>query len=382
MDRGELQQTLEGHFKWFHRHPEPGNGEVETSGRIRRILEEAGVEVLNSGLKTGLAAVIRGKKAAPLIALRCDIDALPISEESGLDYASENPGFMHACGHDFHLSALLGAALLLRERRDVLEGSALLLFQPAEEGGGGARQVMESGVLDGAAEIYGLHTAPELEPALIGLSPGATHAAVGAFKITITGKGAHGAYPHQSRDPITAAAQLVSAAQTIVSRSTSPFDQAVVSFTHIEAGNTWNVIPETALLEGTFRAFGDEKLMAVERGLKRICRGIADAYGVKLDFSRDLITPATNNDTALTEFAAETARSLGLKVVPATPGMGGEDFALYQRSIPGVFWTIGVGSPQGAHHPGFIANPAPLGTAAELLAALAEAGLRRLSSKL
>ena len=379
MDKTSLQQILEGHFKWFHRHPEPSNMEKETTSQIRRILDDAGVEVIGSKLKTGLAARIRGKRPEPVIALRCDIDALPVTEATGLDYASENPGFMHACGHDFHICALLGAAFLLKEQAGDLEGSVTLLFQPAEEGGGGALQVLKSGVLDNASEIYGVHAVAELAPGLVSVSPGATYATVGTFRILIKGKGAHGAAPHQSRDPIAAAAQLINAAQTIVSRNTHPFDQAVLSFTRVEAGNTWNVIPETALPEGTFRAFGDEKMEVIARRLKEVSRGIASANLVDVDFSHRIYTSATNNDPALVEQVIKTAKSLGLETVPSLPNMGGEDFALYQKKIPGVFWTIGVGSPEGHHHPGFIANPAPLSSAAELFAAIARDSLARLS---
>jgi len=380
MDKTSLQQILEEHFRWFHRHPEPSNMEKETTSHIRHILDEAGVEVIDSKLKTGLVARIRGRKPEPVIALRCDIDALPVTEASGLDYSSENPGFMHACGHDFHICALLGAAFLLKEQAENLDGSVTLLFQPAEEGGDGALQVLKSGVLDKAAEIYGIHAAAELEPGVIGVSPGATYATVGTFKILIKGKGAHGAAPHQSRDPVIAAAQLINAAQTIVSRNTAPFEQAVLSFTHIEAGNTWNVIPQTALLEGTYRAFGDEKLGIIARRLEEISRGIGAANLVDIDFSQRIYTSATNNDPALVEMVIKTAKALGLETAPSLPNMGGEDFALYQKKIPGVFWTIGVGSPEGHHHPGFIANPAPLSKAAELFAALSRDSLARLSA--
>jgi amidohydrolase len=379
MDKAVLQKILEEHFRWSHRHPEPGNMEIETTSHIRRILGDAGVEVIDSKLKTGLAARVQGRRPEPVIVLRCDIDALPVTEATGLDYASENPGFMHACGHDFHICAMLGAAFLLKEQAENLDGSVTLLFQPAEEGGGGALQVLKSGVLDNAAEIYGIHAVAELAPGVIGVSPGATYATVGTFKILIKGKGAHGATPHQSRDPVIAAAQLISAAQTIVSRNTAPFDQAVLSFTHIEAGNTWNVIPETALLEGTFRAFGDEKLKTIARRLEEISRGIAAANRVDADFTWDMVTPATNNDPALVELLLKTARNLGLETVPSLPNMGGEDFALYQKNIPGVFWTIGIGSPEGHHHPGFIANLSPLSTAAELFAAIARDSLTRLT---
>ena len=379
MDKAILQQKLEEHFRWFHRHPEPSNMEKETTSQIRRILDDAGVEVIDSKLKTGLAARIRGRKPEPVIALRCDIDALPITEATGLDYASENPGFMHACGHDFHICAMLGAALLLKEQTENLDGTVTLLFQPAEEGGGGALQVLKSGVLDNASEIYGVHAVAELEPGVIGVSPGANYATVGTFKIIIRGKGSHAAAPHQSRDPITTAAQLVTAAQTIVSRNTAPFDQAVLSFTHIEAGNTWNVIPDMARLEGTFRAFGDEKLEVIARRLEEVSRGIATANLVDIDFSHRVYTSATNNDPALVELVIKTAKALGLETVPSLPNMGGEDFALYQKRIPGVFWTIGIGSPEGHHHPGFIANPAPLSKAAELFVAIARDSLARLS---
>jgi amidohydrolase len=377
MDKTVLQNTLERHFKWFHQHPEPSNGEKETTARIRSILDEAGIEIGNFDLKTGLVA-LAGKSTGPVVALRSDIDALPVCEATGLDYASKNTGFMHACGHDFHLSALLGAALLLNEEKGSLAGRVKLIFQPAEEGGGGAQQVIDSGALKDAVEIYGLHTASELDVGVIGLCAGATHAAVGAFKIRIKGKGGHGAAPHKSRDPIVAAAQLINAAQSIVSRNTNPFEQSVLSITHIESGNTWNVIPEEALLEGTFRSFANQQLEKTAKRLEQVCKGIGEASSVEIDFSWTMYTSATNNDPVLTEFVRETAKSLGLRVAPLTPSMGGEDFALYQKTISGVFWTIGVNSPQGAHHPGFIADPAPLSTASVLLAELARKSLTRL----
>jgi amidohydrolase len=381
MDISLLQDTLEGYFKWFHRHPEPGNEEVETTARIREILRGAGVETLDEAagvpLKTGLVARIRGKRETPVVALRCDIDALPVTEASGLPYSSRNAGFMHACGHDFHTTSLLGAAMLLKEERETLEGTVKLVFQPAEEGGGGAQQVLDSGALDDVSEIYGLHVAAEHERGVIGIRAGATHAAVGAFTIVIRGKGAHGAAPHDGRDPIVTAAQLINAAQVIISRNTDPFDQAVLSFTRIEAGTTWNVIPETAALEGTFRAFTDEKLAWIARRLQECCRAAAQTMEADVDFSWRVCTIATNNDAALSEFAAKTARGLGLTVIQGRPVMGGEDFALYQKRIRGVFWTIGVQSPQGVHHPGFIADTAPLSAAARLSAALARDGLAR-----
>ncbi|MHB9293000.1 amidohydrolase [Hollandina sp. SP2] len=385
METSFLQDKLEGYFKWFHQHPEPSNGEVETTARIREILHEAGIEILDSRtgglLKTGLVARIQGKTDKPVVALRCDIDALPITEASGLPYASRKDGFMHACGHDFHITSLLGTALLLNEEKKNLEGTVKFLFQPAEEGGGGAQQVLDSQILDDVSEIYGLHVAANHASGLIGISSGGTHAGVGGFKIIVKGKGSHGAAPHHARDPIIAATQLINTAQVIISRNTDPFDQAVLSFTHVEAGNTWNVIPEDALLEGTFRAFTDEKLAWIAQRLQECCNATAEAMGVTIDFSWSMYTMATNNNTALSEFAVETAQSLGLTVIPAQPVMGGEDFALYQKKIPGVFWTIGINSPEGAHHPGFIADMSQLSIAACFSAALARNSLARLSGK-
>jgi amidohydrolase len=368
---------LEHHFKWFHRHPELSNQETGTTARIQGILSAAGVAILDTGLKTGLVARIGPEGNGKVIALRCDIDALPLTEASGLDYASEHTGCMHACGHDFHLSAMLGAALLLKEQEQDLAGMVKLVFQPAEEGGGGAQQVLDSGVLDDVREIYGLHVASELEMGLIAVSPGATYAAVGFFRLIIRGKGGHAGEPHACRDPIVAAAQIINAVQSIVSRETSPLDQVVVSITHIEAGKTWNVIPQEALLEGTFRAFSAEKLSAVAARLEQICRIIGEMHNMGVVYQWHCYTISTNNDPELCEFVVDTAKTLGLRVVPSTPQMGGEDFALYQQRIRGVFWNIGVGSPHGTHHPGFVADPAPLSTAARLLAALGRRTLER-----
>jgi amidohydrolase len=372
-----LQETLAAHFKWFHSHPELGHHEWETTARIREILMGVGVEILDTGLKTGLAARIGGGGTA--VALRCDIDALPIAEATGLDYASKN-GCMHACGHDFHLTSMIGAAMLLKQRESRLMGAVKLVFQPAEETVRGAISVLASGALDDVAEIYGLHTTPDMPVSMIGVSPGAVYAAVGAFTIRVRGKGGHAAHPHECRDPIVALSQIIGAAQTIVSRQTSPFDPAVLSFTHVEAGNTWNIIPEEAFAEGTIRAFGKEQFNAIRERLGRICKGVEEACGVQIDFHCELNAPAVYNDSELTEFVKRTAQELGFQTGPSRPTMGGEDFAFYQERIRGVFWNIGVASPEPAHNPRFVANPAALSTASALLAAIAEKSLQRLSA--
>lgn len=379
MNQRELQELLLPHFHWFHQHPELGNEEFETTARIRQVLSEFGVEILDTGLKTGLVARIAGKKEGPVVALRSDIDALPITEASGLPYSSQNGGQMHACGHDFHLTALLGAALLLRERQDTLAGTVKLLFQPAEECGPGSKSVIATGILDDVQEIYGIHVTADTAPGIIVVNPGPVTAAVGGFRIIINGKGGHASAPHECIDPVIAAAQIINAAQTIVSRFIDPFDRAVVSITHVAAGSTWNVIPRDALLEGTIRALGTDQFRGIAERLERICLGIAQVTDTRIDYVWQLGAPSVQNDPRLTDFVIETAKGLGLEVKSGTLGMGGEDFSLYQEKIPGVFLTIGVGSPQATHHPGFIADPAPLHTASELLTALGAGALERLA---
>jgi amidohydrolase len=369
--------SLEEHFRWLHRHPELSNAEYETSAYIRRVLSGAGVEILDSGLATGLIARVGRPEGRPKIALRADIDALPLCEETDLEYASERPGVMHACGHDFHCAALIGAALLLKKQEAELGGEVLLVFQAAEEVSGGAAAALKTGFLDAVEEIYGLHAAPEYESGVVALKEGGTFAAAAAFKITISGKGGHAALPQHSRDPLAAAAALVMAAQSIVSRNCDPFDPAVLSFTHLEAGKTWNVLPGEAFIEGTIRSLSAGGASFMARRLGEMGAGIAAAYETAIAFDWWLDSPATNNDPALTRFAAETARAQGFTVLPYTPTMTSEDFAVYQERIPGVFLNFGVGSAFGLHHPRFAARTDHLESAAHLLAVLAAAALRR-----
>jgi amidohydrolase len=256
-----------------------------------------------------------------------------------------------------------------------------LLFQPAEEIGAGALQILDTGILDNVCEIYGIHTAPEVPVGAVAVSPGANTGAVGGFRAVFTGIGGHAGEPHKCVDPIIAAAQFITAAQTVVSRTNDPFDPAIVTIAKIEAGTTWNVIPETASLEGTIRTLGTELFAKLGDRLGEIANGVAIASGITVEYFWQMGAPATDNNVALTEFVAETARDLGLLVLPCEAGLGGEDFALYQQKIPGVFWYIGTGGDgyKSAHHPGFRVDPAPLNTAAEMLTALAERALARLA---
>ncbi|MDR1944048.1 MAG: amidohydrolase [Synergistaceae bacterium] len=378
---GKLQSTLEEHFRWFHSHPELSLEERATTAHIKEILSGFGVELLELGLETG-ALARAGGSPGPVIALRCDIDALPISEKSGLPYSSLNEGRMHACGHDFHTTALIGAAMLLHEKRDQLAGTVKLLFQPAEEGTFGAEKVLATGSLDDMREIYGLHVAAELEPGAVAVCVGADHAAVDMFSVHVKGSGGHAAAPHKCADPIVALAQFINAAQGVVARNVDPFDNAVLSVTHIHSGSTWNVIPDEAFAEGTIRTLAAKTRERVAKRLSELGEGVARSSGTEFVVNLENRCPPTDNAPELVDIVARTAKELGMPVVPIIPDMGGEDFALYQKRVPGVFFSVGVGSPRPLHNAGFVADPAPLAGAATLMATLAEKSLLRLSASI
>jgi amidohydrolase len=378
-----FQETLEEYFRWFHSHPELSLQERETSARIVEILSDSGVKTLDLGLDTGVLACVRGGTDAgneTVVALRADIDALPVSEESGLPYASRNEGRMHACGHDFHLTVLLGAAMLLHGMRGSLAGTVKLIFQPAEEESSGAEKVIATGMLDDIREIYGLHVAAGVDVGVVGVCAGAEHAAVDRFTVRARGKGGHAAQPHKCADPIVAMAQFINAAQVIAARNVDPFESAVVSVTQIHSGNTWNVIPDEVFAEGTVRTYSDATRARVLERLADIGEGVGLSAGVDMKLDVKNLGPATNNDPELAAFVADTARELGMTVSQGVPDMSGEDFALYQQRVKGVFFNIGVGGVHPLHSPHFTVDPAPLASASWLMATLAERALRRLSA--
>ena len=361
-------------FEDLHRHPELGYAEHRTTAKVREALTDAGVELPDTGLSTGLIAVVRGARPGRVIGLRCDIDALPIQEESGLPYASQEPGRMHACGHDFHTAAMLGAALLLQEGRSGLAGTVKIVFQPAEEvGTGGAKTVVATGLLDDVEEFYALHTYPYFEPGTLGIKEGPVMAAPDHFTVTLRGRGAHAAYPHDAIDPVPAMAALIQAYQTVVSRSVDPFDNAVVSVAHAEAGNTWNVIPETAFLEGTVRSLDNAVRRLVRGRMEDITASVAAAYGCEAEFCYAEGPDPVVNDAALCAAARDVALRMGLRVDRQEDCMGGEDFSEYLKRCPGVFVRVGTGGHVASHHPAFTADPAALPSAAEYFAALARA---------
>ena len=377
MNEQEILQKITDEFYWFHRHPELSYEEVETTKRLRDDLAAAGIEVLDLPLKTGLVAKV-GTGEAPFIALRCDSDGLPIQEESGLDYASEHAGRMHACGHDFHISTVLGSAYLLKAQEKDLHGTVYLIFQPAEEAPGGARKVMETGVLKDVQAIFGLHTSPIYDVGTLGIRAGAVTASVDKFTVTFCGKGTHAAHPERGTDPIVMAASFVTAAQSIVSRNIDPAHPSLVSITHSESGNTWNVIPESAWLEGTVRCLTAEDRKRIKQRIYELAEGQAASFGGHAELTWYAGPPATNNTPSWTDFAIEAAKEAGLDVVPAPVNLAGEDFAYYQEEIPGVFVLVGTGKSPANHNPKFHVDPAALGPAAKYMARLAKEAFARL----
>lgn len=374
LDQAALGERLIALRHELHRFPELSNQEFETTARLRQQLEQHQIRILDLPLKTGLVAEI-GSSSGPLVVLRSDIDALPIEEQSGVSFRSERAGVMHACGHNFHCTAALGAAILLKQQEASLSGRVRILFQPAEETGQGAPAVIATGALADARVIFGLHNDPSLPAGVIGSKAGPLTAAVDRFDISITGIGSHAAKPHQGNDPIVIAAQIVAAAQTLISRNAPSADNAVVSITQIHSGSTWNVIPEGAWLEGTVRSFSQPTRERLEQRFRTLVAGIGAAFDAQISFNWQAGPPSVVNDAYWTEVALQQASASGFeaRVVEASPI--GEDFAFYQQQLPGAFMMIGTGEPYALHHPAFRINDAVLLPTARYLADLARTAL-------
>lgn len=362
-----LESKLRAAFEWFHRNPELSYEEYETTERIRTFLTQEGIELLPLPLETGLAAVIRGEKKGSVQALRCDIDALPIQEETGLAYASEYPGRMHACGHDFHITAGLGAALLLNERKGELAGTVKILFQPGEESSLGALKLLETDVMEDVARVWGFHADPTNEVFTIGIRPGAVAAAVDRFVITVKGVGCHGAHPDDGWDPIPAACAIVQALQTIPSRNVNPFHPSLLSVTRIEAGNTWNVIPGEVQLEGTVRTLDAKDRKLYEERVSQIAAQTAAAYGTSAQTEWIPGPPAVMNEEKMAELSGRVARTCGFAVAEEEQSLGGDDFSFYEEAVPGCYIKIGTGKGASIHQPTFQVDPQILLPASEYL---------------
>ena len=327
----------------IHENPELSGQEFETTAYLKAYLEGLNIEILETGLKTGLVAQVG--QGEPVIALRADIDALPILENTGLSFASKNAGVMHACGHDLHQTSLLGAAKILKQREAELKGTVKLIFQHAEEAHFGADEVLDTGILSDVQAIIGYHNMPTLPVGQIGIRAKGVMAAVDQFFVTVTGVGSHAAYPHEGVDSIVATSAIVSSLQQIVSRNMDPQRAVVVSVTHLTAGNTWNVLPDTAIFEGTIRTFNQADRLLAKQRFYDIVEHVAKAYGVTAEIDWILGTNVTYNDPKLSSFLFdETSRWHDDVVVPELSNAG-EDFAAYQEHIPGVFAFIGSNAP-------------------------------------
>lgn len=349
----DLNEYLIAIRRHLHQYPELSTQEFETTKFIKEKLDEIGLKISNTSMKTGVFAELQGESSGPTIALRADIDALPIEEQTGLPYASKIKGVMHACGHDFHTAALIGAAALLKKDLKKWKGKIRFLFQPAEEIGGGAEQAIRDGQLEGVEAIIGLHNKPDLPVGTIGVKDGALMASVDRFHITVTGKGSHAAIPQNGKDSILAASQVVWALQSVVSRNISPLESAVVSVTKITGGSTWNVIPGEVTLEGTIRTFNDQIRGEIKERVKAIVENTVRAHSGEAIVNWFPGPPPLINDTETIDLVNEAAQKQGLKTIEAQPTMGGEDFAFYLQEIPGAFVFFGTNGKEEWHHPSF-----------------------------
>lgn len=357
----------------LHQHPETAFEEHRTAQVIEGHLHDLGLTTRRVA-GTGVIAEICGAAGpGPTIALRADIDALPLSEQTGLPYASCIPGRMHACGHDVHTAIGLGVAERLLRRRAELRGRVRFLFQPAEEVTLGARAMVEAGALAGVSAIFGLHNQPALPTGTVAVKPGPLFAASDRFAVTIHGTGGHGAYPHLAADPLVAAAAVLTALQTAVSRSIDPLDPAVVSVCRLAGGTTFNVIPDRAELEGTVRCYAPAVRQAMAGLLTAIAQGVAAGHRCRAEVAYQHLVPAVWNDADAAALVATVAkRVLGpARVQEAAMTMAAEDFAVYQQHLSGCFFWLGSAGPHGLHHPAYAVDEACIETGAALLTEVA-----------
>ncbi|MFT4014215.1 MAG: M20 aminoacylase family protein [Paracoccus sp. (in: a-proteobacteria)] len=370
--------ALERIFRDLHAHPEIGFQEVRTAGIVAEKLRGWGFDEVHEGVaKTGVVGILRGRGGGNRrIGLRADMDALPITEATGLDYASQTPQRMHACGHDGHTTMLLGAAKYLAESRD-FDGTAVFIFQPAEEGLGGARGMIAEGLFQRfpVDEVYGMHNNPSGEANRASICRGAAMAGASFFDITVNGKGSHAAMPHQSRDALVIASGLVGQLQTIISRNLPPLDTCVLSVTQIHAGSAYNVVPQTATLAGTIRYFKPEVIALVETRMRELCAGMAQAYGIEITVDLRNVFDVLMNDDALADAWLEAARDVvGADLVTdgEAPATGSEDFADMLQVVPGAYGRLGHAGTMPLHNPGFVLDPAILPVGASIYARLVE----------
>ena len=370
----------------FHVHPELGFREIRTSGIVAKELEALGLEVTKGVGKTGVVGLLEGTKPGPTLLLRFDMDALPIHEETGAEYASQNAGVMHACGHDGHTAIGLTVAKILNQHKNELAGTVKFCFQPSEEGNngeevGGAEMMMRDGVLDGPRVdmTLSLHLWNEKPLGWVNVAKGPVMAGAEEFKIKVIGKGGHGAIPDLAVDPVVCAAQIVSASQSIVSRNVGPLETAVISFTVINGGTAFNVIPKEVTMQGTIRTFDPQVRTKVLQRFDEVVKGVASAMGCQVEMMVKQLTPALINDELVTARVQETARNL----LPSLNHdnspyltMGAEDMAYMQAKVDGCYFFIGSNNQEkqldyGHHHPKFDFDEQALINGSALMAAAA-----------
>ncbi|CAM3611461.1 M20 metallopeptidase family protein [Marinicrinis lubricantis] len=383
MSKPSLQLNEKQVAEWIefrrdlHRYPELSFQESETAAKVAERLSEMGIRYETGVGGHGIVADIPGTEPGPTIALRADMDALPIQEESGLPFASARPGVMHACGHDAHTTILLAAAQLLTQQS--FPGTVRLLFQSAEEINAGAKAMIEEGALSGVSEIYGLHNLPTLSAGKIAVCSGAMMGSVDRIEITLEGRGGHGAIPDQSIDPIVCASAVVMALQTAVSREISPFQPAVITIGSLQAGDANNVIPHRAVMTGTIRTFRPDVQRRMPDIIQRIVSRVADGYRCSADIQYIHQVPVLeNHDECATHVEAAAKQVVGSDgLQQAEPTMAGEDFSVYLKQVPGCFFWIGSGPKEnadqafGLHHPRFDLNEECIPVGASMLAEIA-----------
>ncbi len=364
----------------FHRHPELGFQEVRTAGIVARELNELGLEVSTGIGRTGVVALLEGKHPGPVVLLRVDMDALPIQETTGAEYASTTPGVMHACGHDGHTAIGLTVARLLNDHRSSLKGSVKLVFQPAEEGLGGAEAMLADGLMQNPRPdtALSLHLWNEKPLGWIGVTPGPVMAAADIFRIHLQGQGGHGAQPHFAVDPLVASAQIITALQSIVSRNVSPLESGVVSVTALHAGEAFNIIPEKVEMQGTLRTFKPDIRSLILDRFHQIVDGLAQAFKCQVEVDTQSLTPAVVNDPQVTAIVQQTVRELLIDsdLDTGMMTMGSEDMAFMMQDIPGCYFFVGSANPEKGldaahHHPRFDIDEESMPRAAALMAAAA-----------
>jgi len=375
LTEAELQELVDVR-RDLHQHPELAFEEVRTSAKVAERLRALGLKVRTGVGRTGVMATVQGGRPGRTVLLRADMDALPIHEENDVAYRSKSDGKMHACGHDCHTSILLQVSNQLIKIAPELSGNVRLCFQPAEERGGGALAMIADGALEGPRPdaAFGLHVWQDLDLGQIGVTPGPWMAAVDEFTVTLHGRGAHAAAPHQGVDPVVCLAHVIAALQQIASRITDPLKEVVVSVTQVRAGSAFNIIPETAWMNGTVRVFDSAVWEALPGQFERVVRGVAEAFGCRAEIQYERHNKPTVNDPAMCRFAREAAIEIVGRenVRDDVRTMGGEDFSFFLSEVPGVFIAVGSrnqsrGLHYAHHHPRFDVDEGCLELGGEVL---------------